>query len=122
MSTDSVDGVLNEWQRLGSRLREAREYLGFSQQYVAQKTGIPRSAVSDIERGERKVDSLELRKFSRLYRYSVAYLLGEEEAGPDSPVQALARRMSDLTEQDLNEVAKFAEYLRFSAMQRVDGE
>jgi transcriptional regulator with XRE-family HTH domain len=121
VNTDPGASEPTEWQRLGSRLKGAREYLGFSQQYVAQKTGIPRSAVSDIERGERKVDSLELRKFARLYRYSVAYLLGEEP-GPDSPVQALARRMSDLTEQDLNEVAKFAEFLRFSAMQREGAE
>lgn len=119
MSAEPVER--NEWHRLGGRLRDAREYLGFSQQYVAQKTGIPRSAVSDIERGERKVDSLELRKFSRLYRYSVDYLLGEE-SGPDSPVQALARRMGDLTEQDLDEVAKFAEFLRYSARHREDFE
>ena len=66
-----------EWQALGARLREIREYLGISQQNVAQATGIQRTAVSDIERGQRKVDSLELRKLSKLYRYPVSYLLGE---------------------------------------------
>lgn len=122
MSEQQIGAESTEWQRLGGRLKAAREYLGFSQQYVAQKTGIPRSAVSDIERGARKVDSLELRKFSRLYRYSVDNLLGED-SGPESPVQALARRMGDLTEQDISEVAKFAEYLRFSAAKRrEDGE
>ncbi len=104
----------DEWVALGNRLREVREYLGFSQQYVANKTGISRSAISDIERGVRKVDSLELRKFARLFRHPVSYLLGEEES-EDSPVQALARTMHDLTEDDLAEVTRFARYLKFSA-------
>jgi transcriptional regulator with XRE-family HTH domain len=60
-----------EWRTLGARLKGIREYLNLSQHDVAVATGIPRSAISDIERGNRKVDSLELRKFSRLYRYPV---------------------------------------------------
>jgi transcriptional regulator with XRE-family HTH domain len=106
-----------EWRELGARLKEIREYLGISQQNVAAATGIPRSAVSDIERGHRKVDSLELRKLSKLYRYPVNYLLGEtaEAEGATEPVSALARVFDDLTEQDRQEVLRFAKYLRFSA-------
>lgn len=114
--SDGVD-VDEEWRELGSRLKEIREYLGISQQNVAAATGIPRTAVSDIERGQRKVDSLELRKLSKLYRYPVSYLLGEaaEEEGAVEPVTALARVFDDLTEQDRQEVLRFADYLRFSA-------
>ena len=100
-------------QLLVTRLREVREYLGLSQQYVADKTGIARSAVSDIERGLRKVDSLELRKLARLYMYPVGYFLGEEEA--DEEVRALARAVTDLTEGDRAEVVRFAQFLRYSA-------
>ncbi|HOU23499.1 MAG TPA: helix-turn-helix transcriptional regulator [Anaerolineae bacterium] len=103
-----------EWQALGARLKGIREYLNLSQHDVATATGIPRSAVSDIERGNRKVDSLELRKFARLYRYPVGYLLGEE-AVEESPVSALARAVVDLTSDDRAEVLRFAEFLRFSA-------
>lgn len=102
-----------EWQQLGARLREAREYLNLSQQYVADRTGIARSAVSDIERGVRKVDSLELRKLARLYMHPVGHFLGEQEA--DQNVQALARAVTDLTEQDRAEVMRFAQFLRYSA-------
>lgn len=102
-----------ESQQLATRLREAREYLNLSQQYVADKTGIPRSAVSDIERGMRKVDSLELRKFARLYHYPVGYFLGEEELGDE--VRTLARAVTDLTENDRAEVVRFAQFLRYSA-------
>jgi transcriptional regulator with XRE-family HTH domain len=102
-----------ESQQLATRLREAREYLNLSQQFVADKTGIPRSAVSDIERGMRKVDSLELRKLARLYMYPVGYFLGEEEA--DDDVRTLARAVTDLTEDDRAEVVRFAQFLRYSA-------
>jgi transcriptional regulator with XRE-family HTH domain len=102
-----------EPEQLAKRLREAREYLNLSQQFVADKTGIPRSAVSDIERGARKVDSLELQKLARLYMYPVGYFLGEQEAGDD--VRALARAVTDLTEDDRAEVVRFAQFLRYSA-------
>ena len=102
-----------EWAELGRRLREAREYLNLSQQFVADKTGIPRSAVSDVERGVRKVDSLELRKLARLYMHPVGFFLGEQEA--DQEVRALARAVTDLTEQDKAEVLRFAQFLRYSA-------
>ncbi len=104
----------DEWRDLGARLREIREYLNLSQADVAAATGIARSAVSDIERGQRKVDSLELRKFSKLYRYPVSYILGEVESSSES-AQALARAVTDLTDADRQEVLKFAQFLRFSA-------
>ena len=103
-----------ELAALGRRLREVREYLDLSQQYVSDKTGIPRSAVSDIERGQRKVDSLELKKLSKVFGYPVSYFLGVEDE-PDVDVQAWARAMTDLTEGDRAELLRFAQFLRFSA-------
>jgi transcriptional regulator with XRE-family HTH domain len=103
-----------EWRELGARLKGVREYLNLSQHHVAGATGIPRSAISDIERGQRKVDSLELRKFARLYRHPVSYFLGEAPTEGES-VTALGRAMTDLTEADREEVLRFARYLRFSA-------
>lgn len=102
-----------EWRQLGGRLREAREYLNLSQQYVCSRTGIPRSAVSDIERGVRKVDSLELRKLARLYMHPVGHFLGEDYIEQD--VQTLARAVTDLTDQDRAEVMRFAQFLRYQA-------
>ncbi len=117
---DPVRDAAGYWVALGNRLRKSREYLGYSQLYVAEQTGIPRSAISDVERGSRKVDSLELRKFARLFRLPVSQLVGLDNDTGEAPVQALARSMSDLTEQDLQEVAQFAAFLRFSAAQTRD--
>lgn len=113
----STQDPINEWAELGNRMREVREYLNLSQQDVASATGIPRSAMSDIERGQRKVDSLELRKIAKLYRCPVSYLLGEDQADT-APAVALARAVVDLTDQDRAEVLKFAEFLRYSS--RID--
>ena len=110
-----------EWIKLGIRLREAREYLALSQQDVTASTGIPRSAISDIERGQRKVDSLELRKLAKVYRRPVSTLIGEDVVTDNSGVSnvggvtALARAVQGLTETDQAEVVRFAEFLRFQA-------
>ncbi|WP_439673351.1 helix-turn-helix domain-containing protein [Embleya sp. MST-111070] len=103
-----------ERARLGQRLRSTRDYLGLSQQQVAERTGIPRSAVSDIERGVRKVDTMELKKLARLYRLSASYFLDEDEDA-DAGEHALAgmpRTRKDLTEGDRIEVARFIQYLK----------
>jgi transcriptional regulator with XRE-family HTH domain len=100
--------------RLGQRLKATREYLGLSQQQVAERTGIVRSAVSDIERGLRKVEVMELQKFARLYRLPASYFLDEEETA-DAGEHALAglpRTTRPLSEGDRIEVAKFIQYLQ----------
>jgi transcriptional regulator with XRE-family HTH domain len=103
-----------EGVQLGKRFREVREYLGFSQQMVADRTGIARSSISDIERGARRVDSLELKKLARLYRRPAGYFLDERpDATPgDHAIAGLARALAQLTEGDRDAVVRFAEYLR----------
>jgi transcriptional regulator with XRE-family HTH domain len=104
-----------EGVQLGKRFREVREYLGFSQQMVADRTGIARSSISDIERGTRKVDSLELKKLARLYRRPAGYFLDErpDATAGDHAIAGLARALAQLTEGDREAVVSFAEYLRY---------
>jgi transcriptional regulator with XRE-family HTH domain len=98
---------------LGDRLREAREYLELSQDEVAKALKIPRSAISLIESGQRRVDALELRELAKLYQCSVASLSGEESpAAMPEDVAHLARAAATLTENDRSELARFAEFLR----------
>jgi transcriptional regulator with XRE-family HTH domain len=114
---DRPSGPQNdELSKLGARLKDVREYLNFSQQYVSERTGIPRSAISDLERGVRRVDGLELKKLARLYRYPVGFFLDEQvDAVPgDHAVAALARALTGLTEVDREQVLRFAEFLRFA--------
>ena len=101
-------------RRLGDRLREARKYLGLRQEEVATYLKIPRTGLTDIENGQRKVEAIELTKLARLYRQSVAYFTGEDEAAASMPpdVAHLARQASKLSEQDRAELGRFADFLR----------
>jgi transcriptional regulator with XRE-family HTH domain len=106
-----ADGL--DQKRLAERLRTSRELVGLSQQAVTDLTGIPRSAVSDIERGERRVDSLELKRLALIYGVSIDYLLGDD---PDrESFRPLARAHAGLTDTDREKLLAFAQFLQHSA-------
>lgn len=50
------------------RLVAARSSRGLTQTEVADRLHIPQSRVSDIERGQRRIDPIELSAFAKLYR------------------------------------------------------
>jgi transcriptional regulator with XRE-family HTH domain len=109
MNEDAVDRVA-----LGERLRAAREYLGFSQEEVGKYLGVPRSAVSLIESGIRRIDILELRRLAKLYQRSVAELTGEAQGQQTEPnsVMMVARAAATVSPEDRSEVLRFAEFLQ----------
>ena len=108
------EGDAAERRRLGDKLREARKYLGLKQEEVDNYLKIQRTALGAIEDGTRKVEAIELTKLAKLYRQPVGFFTGEDEAGSALPVDVahLARKAADLSEQDLAELSKFAEYLQ----------
>lgn len=84
--------------------------LGFSQEYVASFLGIGRSAVTQIESGNRKISSDELAKFCRLYHLSADYLL---ESDTEQTRQAMfARGFEQLTEKDQQEILNLIAFKR----------
>ncbi len=64
--------------RLSDSLRNARESRGLSQRVVADEIGVTRTAITQIENGNRKVSTLELSKLAHLYRHSIQDLLNEK--------------------------------------------
>lgn len=127
-----------DYAELGRRIRLAREEALLSQDAVAQYLGLPRSAVSLIEGGKRKVDSLELQKFSRLVRKSVLFFLDEESGlvetsdvsasasgsdvgASDDPTQILfsANQAVDIS-QDRDQIERFRLFYRnFAHLARI---
>jgi transcriptional regulator with XRE-family HTH domain len=101
-------------RRLSDRLREARKYLGLKQEEVATYLKIPRTALTEIESGQRRVEAIELIRLAKLYRQPVAYFTGEDEAAAELPIDVahLARKAADLSPQDRDELSRFAEFLR----------
>lgn len=100
----------DEHRVLAGRLRQARETLGLTQTDTAEALGISRTTVAELEAAKRKVTGLELRRLARLYRRSVAWLLGEEDE-PEVADQALFRATSALSPQDKEQVLRFAQFL-----------
>ena len=106
-------GIEGKGIDLGARLRNSREFLGLSQEEVAEHMGLSRPAISNVEAGKRKVSTEELRRFAELYRRPYEYFLGETpEQADDETSGALFRAAKELSEGDREQVLRFAELLR----------
>lgn len=101
----------NELRVVASRIREARESLGLTQEEVSGALGIPRTSVHAMEAGKRGVSALELRRLSRLYRRRVEWLLGEDDTPIAAADNALYRATKELSPEDKEQVLRFAEFL-----------
>lgn len=106
--------VTAERVELGVRLREARNYVGLSQEDVAAILHLNRSAISEIEKGQRRVDAIELKQFAQLYKLSVGHFTDANDTNDGLPedVAHIARQVADLSPEDRAELGRFAEYLR----------
>lgn len=112
-----MTGTDDEGTVLAARLKEAREFANLSQGFVAEQTGLSRSAISEIERGVRKVESLELKRLAAVYRMPIGYFLRTDDgelagAVPDQTTEALARAAKEMTEDNRREVLRFALFLQ----------
>ena len=101
---------------LARRLRSGRLESGMSQAEAAGLVGLSRVAVAEIEAGRRKVSSIELNAFARAYGQPIESLLGTSPATEvvvGTPVMThLARTAKQLTDEDQQQLLRFAEYLR----------
>lgn len=108
-----------DYAELGRRIRLAREEALLSQDAVAQHLKLPRSAVSLIEGGKRKVDTLELEKFSRLVGKSILFFFDgsdKEETNQfedDDPTQILfsANQVVDISK-DREQIDRFRKFYK----------
>ena len=66
-------------KQLGKKLKEIRQKIGFSQEFVAEELGISRQAIIAIEAGTRKIDSFELFKLAGIYNVHIEDLLEERK-------------------------------------------
>lgn len=110
---DMAENTKNERLELGGRLKDSREYLGLSQDEVARAIGVPRSALSLMESGQRRVDVFTLKKLGDLYGRPNSYFTGENirEFSVLPEFERLIRVASKLPRRDLDELTRFAEFL-----------
>lgn len=85
---------------LGRRLRIAREARGLSQQAAANAIEVPRTAITQMEAGNRSVSTLELTKLAELYRRPVTYFLEEAVPAEDEDALIALHRVAPGLERD----------------------
>ena len=66
-------------EKIGSQLKELRLSRGWRQSYVADKVGLSRSQVSNIESGKRALTLVTLKKFCEVFNIDISYFGIETE-------------------------------------------
>ncbi|OGH84521.1 MAG: hypothetical protein A2261_02745 [Candidatus Magasanikbacteria bacterium RIFOXYA2_FULL_44_8] len=65
----------SEYRQIVERLKQARLDVGLTQKQVSEKIKKPQSYVSKVEAGEQRVDVIELKVFSDLYKKGLNYFI-----------------------------------------------
>jgi transcriptional regulator with XRE-family HTH domain len=65
-------------KELAKRIKKFREDLELSQEQIAEKLGLPRPSISQIESGQREVSSIELANLAQIFGVSPDVLLNSE--------------------------------------------
>ncbi|MFD0774142.1 helix-turn-helix domain-containing protein [Streptomonospora algeriensis] len=97
--------------RIGERVRESRAAAGLSQQALADAVGLERSMISKLEKGDRRIDAVELTRLAQpdlasvrvppRYASAVVAALREALIGPQRAVEMMRGQVSveELTEE-----------------------
>lgn len=91
------NNLISEREKIATRLKDARVLAGLSQAQVADKLGLQRPAISEIEAGKRKVSADELIIFANLYKVDTSWILHEEK---EDDLKFAARELSKLSQED----------------------
>lgn len=89
-------------------LKKVREEKGLSQKEVADKIGVNRVTLSNIENGKRKLDAVTLYKLSKLYNVDPYKLMDYKE--PES-VKFAYRDKKNITDKAKNKLKKIEKYI-----------
>ncbi|MBA2783444.1 MAG: helix-turn-helix transcriptional regulator [Rubrobacteraceae bacterium] len=112
-------------RELAARIARARERSDVSQVEVAERLGLTRSAISKMENGEQRIESLILAAMARLYGASVSSLLadGDEAVRGGLPAEALLRSAGNVVPEDRGVLDEFIEMCRdYAELKRVTKE
>ncbi len=86
-----------EKEKIALRLKEARVLSGLSQIQAAEKLGLQRPSISEIESGKRKVSADELIRFANLYKVDMLWLLSQDN---EDDLKFAARELNKLSQED----------------------
>jgi CheY-like chemotaxis protein/DNA-binding Xre family transcriptional regulator len=83
--------------RFGVAVKRFRHQLGVSQEKLAERAGLHRTYVADVERGARNLSLSSIEKLARALEISIADLLSRA-GNPDATIAPVARESHDLVD------------------------
>jgi transcriptional regulator with XRE-family HTH domain len=112
METNNIN---SDRVKIAERLKEARVLAGLSQSLAADKLGLQRPAISEIESGRRKVSAEEIIQFSNLYKVDASWLLlqeNEDEDNLSAEMKFAAREFAKLPKEEAQRLLKLMKILQ----------
>ena len=97
----------NKFIQIAEKLKDARKYLGLTEEVAAAHIGISKEKLLVIEEGEELIDKSIIVKLSQLYRHPISYFFGQESLNKN-PTPLLARTGNDLSEIDRTQIERFS--------------
>lgn len=101
---------ITDREKIAVRLKEARVNSGLSQSQAADRLGLQRPAISEIESGKRKVSAEEIIQFGILYSVDTNWLLLKEDTNNDQ-FKFAARELGKLSKEDIEKVIQVLKIL-----------
>lgn len=98
-------------EAFGQRLRQARERAGLSQEELARLVGKDQTAISEYERGKRKITITDLPPLANILNVSIDYFF-EGELTADDYDRALLREFHQLSNQAKLDVIEIVRLIR----------
>jgi len=105
------NNLLDNREKIASRLKEARTASGLSQDEAAIRIGLKRPAISEIEAGRRKVTAEEIIQFAMIYKVDKSWLLLEELDEENQELKFAAREWGKLSTEDRKKLLKILKIL-----------
>lgn len=103
---------------LGQRIKKLREEKDMTQQNLADILGVSQQAVAKWESGKAEPDSMTMVRISNIFEVSLDYLLGRTNIR--TPIETIAAHHDgdEWTEEELEEIERFKEFVRMKRQQK----
>ena len=101
---------------INERIKNYRNQLHLSQEYVANFLGINRATYTQMENGNRKITAEDISKLSDLFGVTADALLNENKLS--QPATVFARSFEKLDENDQAEIMNLIKFKEQMKMQR----
>lgn len=96
----------------GERLKKLRTSKRLTQEELGKIVHVSKVSISGYERGERSPDRETLTDLADYFEVSTDYLLGRTDDKEKAPTLVAAHLDDDLTEEQLDEVKNFIDFIK----------